>query len=136
MTSRLHRLFELRHEAHLIACIAFLKMNWYSCQAQGEPLRVEIHQRGNRRTLEQNRRYWAVLNEIADQAWVDGKQYDADTWHEHFRRAFIGKNEVVMPSGEIIERGISTTTLNVSEFADFMGKIEAYAAGQLGVVLG
>jgi hypothetical protein len=32
--------------------------------------------------------------------------------------------------------GISTTSLSVAEFAEYVGKVEAYAASELGIELG
>jgi hypothetical protein len=78
---------------------------------------------------------WALLRSISEQAWVDGRQFDSETWHEHFRRTLIGTEEIHLPDGTRIERGISTTTLSVSEFTSFMDRIEQYAAEQLGVVI-
>ena len=131
----LHRVFELRHEAHIIACGAFIRANWKACLDAGEPLVVEIRQRGDRRSREQNKRLHAMLQAISEQAWVNGRQFDAETWKEHFRRTMIGTEEINLPDGTRIERGISTTTLSVGDFAELMVRIEAYAAGQLGVML-
>lgn len=75
-----------------------------------------------RRRSIQNRRYWAVLNEIADQLG-----YDDETWHHYFARRFIGVKDVRLPDGEIIHVGQSTTELSVGEFTDYMTSIEAWA---------
>jgi hypothetical protein len=132
---KLNRTFEIRHESHIVACGAFIRANWRACLEAGEPLRIEVTQRGDKRSAEQNKRYWALLRSISEQAWVDGRQFDSETWHEHFRRTLIGTEEIHLPDGTRIERGISTTTLSVSEFTSFMDRIEQYAAEQLGVVI-
>lgn len=84
-----------------------------------------------KRTQPQNRRYWGqgVLAQIAAQAVVNGKQYSAETWHEMFKRAFIGVDE--LPNGDVI--GKSSTKLTTAEFCEFCTKVEAYAASELGV---
>ena len=84
-----------------------------------------------KRTLAQNRRYFGrgVLAQIAEQATVNGKLYSAETWHEQFKRMFIGVVE--LPNGEVI--GASSTKLTTAEFCDFCDKVEAYAATELGV---
>jgi hypothetical protein len=132
---KLHRLFEIRHESHIVACGAFIRANWRACLEAGEPLRIEVTQRGDKRSVEQNIRLHALLREIAEQAWINGRQYDMETWKEHFRRSYIGTEEINLPDGTRIERGISTTTLSVSEFASLMDRIEQYASEQLGVVI-
>ena len=84
-----------------------------------------------KRTKAQNRRYWGngVLKQIADQATVNGRLYSAETWHEQFKRQFIGVIE--LPSGEVI--GKSSADLTTAEFCEFSDKVEAYAATELGV---
>lgn len=86
------------------------------------------------RSSEQNRRYWAILNEIAEYA-VHGQKYPADAWHEYFKGRFIGKEEIRLPNGDTLNRPISTTTLDVGQFADYMTQVEAWAAGR-GILLG
>lgn len=84
-----------------------------------------------KRTKAQNRRYWGngVLKQIADQATVNGRLYSAETWHEQFKRQFIGVIE--LPSGEVI--GKSSADLTTAEFCEFCDQVEAYAATHLGV---
>jgi hypothetical protein len=84
-----------------------------------------------RRTKAQNMRYWGngVLKQIADQATVNGKLYSAETWHEQFKRMFIGVIE--LPNGQFI--GMSSTKLSTVEFCEFCDKVEAWAASELGV---
>jgi hypothetical protein len=84
-----------------------------------------------KRTAPQNRRYWGrgVLAQIAEQATVAGKLYAAETWHEQFKRQFIGVIE--LPNGEVV--GKSSTDLTTAEFSDFCAEVEAYAVTELGV---
>ena len=46
-----------------------------------------------------------------------------------FKARLIGLEEV--PDGRSV--GISTTTLSVSDFAEYMTKVEAYAVEELGI---
>ena len=84
-----------------------------------------------KRTKAQNRRYWGggVLAQVAAQAVVNGKQYDAEVWHELLKRKFIGVIE--LPDGSV--QGKSSTDLTTAEFSDFCTRVEAYAASELGV---
>ena len=70
-----------------------------------------------------------MLAQIAEQATVGGKLYAAETWHEQFKRQFIGIIE--LPDGGIV--GKSSTELTTGEFCDFCTQVEAYAATELGV---
>lgn len=84
-----------------------------------------------KRTKPQNRRYWGkgVLAQIAEQATVNGRLFDAETWHEMFKRKFIGVIE--LPDGGI--QGMSSKDLDTSEFAEFCTQVEAFACTDLGV---
>lgn len=113
---------------------------WAAIQQQVFPFLRAVLQGGGRwvltitkrkRTPPQNRRYWGrgVLAQIAEQATVNGKLYDAETWHELFKRKFIGVIE--LPDGSVV--GKSSTGLSTTEFSDFCAQVEAYAAAELGV---
>lgn len=85
---------------------------------------VVIRPLKSKRSQEQNRRYWAMLREIAATVWLDGKQYGDDAWHEYFRQTFIGR--IDLPGGGFI--GETTTRLSVGEFQDYMTRIEHWCA--------
>jgi hypothetical protein len=84
-----------------------------------------------KRTKPQNARYWGggVLTQIASQVTANGKLFSAETWHEQFKRQFIGVIE--LPDGSV--QGMSSTDLNTAEFSEFCTKVEAYACTDLGV---
>jgi len=81
-----------------------------------------------KRSSDQNRRYWSLLNEIAEQLDVRGEKYAADTWHNYFRVRFIGQEEIKLPNGKTLDQPISTTTLDKGSFSEYMTQIEAFAA--------
>lgn len=113
---------------------------WAAIKAQVFPFLASVLQGGGRwvltitrrkRTTPQNRRYWGdgVLAQIAAQATVNGRLYGAETWHEMFKRRFIGVIE--LPDGSVV--GKSSTKLSTAEFSEFCQMVEAYAASELGV---
>ncbi|MDH1291327.1 recombination protein NinB [Comamonas terrigena] len=113
---------------------------WVAIRAQLFPFLAQAFQGFGRwvltvarrkRSRAQNRRYWGqgVLAQIAQQAVVNGRQYDAQTWHELLKRRFIGVVE--LPDGAVV--GASSTRLSPAEFAAFCARVEAYAASELGV---
>lgn len=113
---------------------------WATIKGQVFPFLTQVLQGGGRwvlsisrrkRTKAQNRRYWGngVLKQIAEQAAVNGRLYSAETWHEQFKRQFIGVVE--LPNGEVI--GKSSTSLTTAEFCEFSDQVEAFAASNLGV---
>lgn len=134
MRGSVHRTFILRNDNFAHALWAFLRANWKAMADQGRPLAVTIAEHKVKRNAEQNKKLHAMLNEIAAQAWVQGRQYDAETWKEFYRRRLIGSEEIDLPDGSRMERGISTTTLSVGECAEFIAQMEEDAVTRLGVV--
>lgn len=126
----LHRTFILRSPEQAKLLHAFLKMNAAGCAQAGKPLSVIVSEHKAKRNTLQNARYWALLGEISEQAFVNGKTYSSEVWHEHFARMLIGCQE--LPNGDL--KAISTTTLSVEDFGRYMEKLEAYAARELGVM--
>ena len=94
----------------------------------GDGYELVIRKLKSKRSHEQNKRYWALLRELSAVAWIDGRQYPDQTFHEWFKRQFIGCEESVMPDGKIDIRGISTTALSIEQFGDYMTKIEQWSA--------
>jgi len=131
----LQRIFVLRRPEHLEALDVFVRSNALAMAAAGTPLEVVVREHKSKRSVEQNARLHALLTEIADQVWIRGRKYDVETWKEHFRQKLIGTEEIEMPDGKRLERGISTTTLDVAAFSDFMDQITAHATSELGVIL-
>lgn len=130
----LYREFTLRAPEAWKALAAFVAANAKACIERGRPLRVIVTTDEKKRNAEQNRFYWGlVLTTIAEQSWVEGRQFDKDVWHEHLARKFGVCDEVVLPDGEIVMRRKSTTQMTVGEFSDYLTRVQAYAATELGV---
>lgn len=127
----MQKLFVLREALHLASLVAFLTANWQVFAREGKFLAVTVTFYKSKRSLDQNRRYFgpAVLGAIEDQAWLDGRRYGKESWHEHFKRKFIGVIDI--PGGGV--RAMSSADLNVEEFSIFMQQVEAYAAQDLAV---
>lgn len=131
----LYREFVLRSPAAWQALAQLVAANAKAFIDRGRPLRVIVTEDEKKRTSEANRFYWgAVLTTIAEQAWVDGRQFSKDVWHEHFARLYLPHTEIVTPYGEIVSRRKSTTELTVSEFSEYLQRVQSDAASSLGVM--
>ena len=100
------------------------------------------------RTKDQNRLFWgARLRDISQQAWVSGKQFSGEAWHEWLKREFLpegdeqGFDKLVtkgyqkwawLPNGERDCIG-STTKLTTLGMTRYMTECEAHCAQELGV---
>lgn len=132
-TLPLHRVFVLSSESSARALWAFLKANWRALADSKKPLAVTVMHYKPRRTDAQNARLHAMLQEIAAQAWVDGKQYSAAAWKEFYRRQFLPVERVELPGGAVKEETTSTRDLDLEAFAEFMTRVEQHAVAELGV---
>lgn len=111
------------------------------------PLEILIREEKKTRRLDQNALMWVgPLADIADQAWVEGRRFSAEVWHEHFKREYLPEDDDpergdltkdgyrkydVTPAGERVLVG-STTQLTVKGFARYLTQVEAEGAS-LGV---
>jgi hypothetical protein len=105
----------------------------------GRRMRALFEEVGDDRSAQQARYYWgACLRDISEQAVILGERWTAEAWHELFKRQFLGYEiKKVKVAGRrkatIIRRLRSTTGLSVRKFSDYLDKIQAFAATDLGV---
>lgn len=125
----------LRGDTQAQSLWAFLKQNWRAMADAGKPLAVSITEAKSKRSSDQNRRYWSLITEVAEQAWVDGKQFSKDAWHELLARKFGVCKEITLPDGEIVLVRESTGDMDVATFTAYMTRIEVFAAQELGLEL-
>lgn len=109
-----------------------------------KPLQVVVSEYKAPRKLDQNALMWAgPLKNIAEQAWLDGKQFSADCWHHYFKVQLLPEEfdpELCLedyrkweydPAGDRILVG-STTRLTKKGMAQHIEAIHAFGAS-LGV---
>lgn len=116
-----------------------LRMYWSNAVeplvAGGKNVRVIISSEEAKRNNAQNARYFGfVLKHITEQAWVSGQQFDQKVWHEYVGEKFGVMEDVTLPDGRMVTRRKSTTEMSVREFAEYMTKVEVFAAQELGVM--
>lgn len=86
--------------------------------------RIIIEKADKERTDAQNRFYWAILNDIAEQTGNDNEDL-----HTHFKARFL-QDHATNPA-----RIKSTTELNVMEFNRYIDKILEFVGSQYGIVV-
>ncbi len=137
--------FVLNHPMRADIAAQFIASNWKEMFASGHPMAVRCYEHKERRTLEQQSLMWIRLGEIAEQAWVGGRQFSAEVWHEHAKREYLPDEDgptkrcrkgyskwALLPSGERSLIG-STTQLTTFGMAEYMEQLMAYGATELGV---
>ncbi len=140
---RTFRLVGIEQRDRLLALVGNLPLDAL------KPLEVVIREEKKARKLDQNALYWAgPLRDIAEQAWVHGRQFSAEVWHEHFKREFLPEfiDAITVlsdhvkdgyhkwartPGGDRVLIG-STTQLTVKGMSAYLEQVYAYGAN-LGV---
>jgi hypothetical protein len=79
-----------------------------------------------KRSLEQNRLYWAILSDISEQV-VPGKAYEPSVWHEYLRALFLSERVMELPDGSIKMLEPSTAELNLADFSQYVEKVIQWA---------
>lgn len=125
----LARTFVLRTEGNTAALWTFLKQNAKAMAEANKPLAVTISEHKERRSLPQNKRYFALLTAVHEQVWIGGRQFDPEVWHEEFKNQFAPKEE--SPSGGMI--AMSTARMDVEQFSAYMLAVELHAMTEMNV---
>jgi hypothetical protein len=127
----LHAMIVLRTPENLKQAGAIINSNWLFCAQQNRPLAVEVFEHKAKRNTRQNRLYWAIVGQITEQAWLEGKQWPNHVWHDYLAGRFIGFTEGM--NGRKVP--VSTTDLSVAEFATYVEQVQSFAVDELGIEL-
>jgi ferric-dicitrate binding protein FerR (iron transport regulator) len=131
----IERTFVLTNPERAAQAWGFVKANAKAMADAGKPLELTVSEHKKKRSGQQNRRHWAIVTQIAENAWTDGRQHSKEVWHEYLARKFGIMREMTLPDGEIVLSRVSTSDMDADEFNKMMGQIEAYAAQELGIEL-
>jgi hypothetical protein len=109
------------------------------------PVEFVLREPVKARKQSQNDLMWSgPMADIAEQAYVEGRTYSAEVWHEYFKEQYLPeeydaelckegyKKWAMRPDGKRVLVG-STTQLTIKGFAQYLTQIEAYGAS-LGVM--
>lgn len=107
--------------------------------ADGKRVRMRCEEAKDVRSLRQNAFLWAhVYCEISLQAKIVGERWISEAWHELFKRMFLGyryeREEIAgVPGAKAVRILRSTTELSVRDMSQYIEKVLAYGATDLGV---
>jgi len=103
------------------------------------------------RSSSANARHWAaIMKDLSEQAYVEGKQFSVEIWHSFLKAKFLPNPEdeniamlvknpekyqlfAELPDGTVECVG-STTQLTVRGFSEYMEAVQAWAASECGVM--
>lgn len=134
----LSRTFVLRGPDQKRLLFNFLKENADTMAEQGKPLEVRVTIWKPKATDPQRALIWIINQQVADQAWVQGRRFSAECWHEQIKRELLPDETRkgvpkwnFLPNGER-ELNMSTEDLDREEKTLYIEKYLARAA-ELGV---
>lgn len=91
--------------------------------------RVEVVQHQDKRTLSQNKLYWAIATEIARETG-----HTPDEIHEYCKATFLPKR-IVSFDGKDTEIVGSSAELDKPAFSEYVERVMAWAASDFGIVV-
>lgn len=97
---------------------------------EGQIWDIRIAEWEPRRSVEANRRLWA-LHKLA----ADATGHSIDEMHEFCKLKFLPRS-IVKVKGEEMEVAGRSSKLSTKDFRDFMDAVEAFYISELGVLLG
>ncbi len=80
------------------------------------------------RTLDQNARLWAMLNDVSAQVVWHGRKLSSDEWKIVFSAALTKQDVIPGIDGGFVAMGQSTSKMTKRELSDLMELIAAFGA--------
>jgi len=108
------RSFKIRDRAMLMRVASMLSKMLVS---EERPLLVEISDWKAPKTEAQRNTFHSFLRDVAENLLVDGRKFSLEAWKEHFVSKYLGEVEIVLPTGEIRKRRMSTEEANVEQYS-------------------
>jgi hypothetical protein len=81
--------------------------------------------REEKRSTEQNSRYWKLLSLLAEKP-VQGNKFGSELWHIYFKFKYIGADDFKLPNGKVINQAKSTADLDKVQFNNYMTEVEVW----------
>lgn len=94
-----------------------------------KPWRIEVNPHRARRSPEQNALLWALYTEVAS-----GTGHTPEEIHEACKRLFLPPKTIVI-ADQVVQIPGSTAKLDTREFSEFVERVQAWAASEIGVSL-
>lgn len=85
-----------------------------------------VELRPAKRSIEQNRYYWAILTDISEQI-VMQKPYEPSIWHEYLRSLYLPERMIDLPDGSVKMLEPSTAELRKDDFSEYLEKVIKFA---------
>ena len=94
------------------------------------PVELVLRRPKNQRSLDQNRRLWAVLSDVSRQVEWYGRYLPKEAWKDIFSAALERQDVVPGLEGGFVMIGGRTSKMTKQRFADLLTLIDAFGAEQ------
>ena len=92
------------------------------------PVELVLRRPKNQRSLDQNRRLWAVLSDVSRQVEWYGRYLSKEAWKDIFSAALERQDVVPGLEGGFVMIGGRTSKMTKQRFADLLTLIDAFGA--------
>ena len=92
------------------------------------PVELVLRRPKNQRSLDQNRRLWAVLSDVSRQVEWYGRDLPKEAWKDIFSAALERQDVVPGLEGGFVMIGGRTSKMTKQRFADLLTLIDAFGA--------
>lgn len=93
-----------------------------------KPVTIEVKVVGGKRSLSQNNLYWVWLKALADKFSEKSGPYSKEDMHDLMRHLYLGYEDRRIGNTVIGHQLSSTSDLEPGNMAEYLSKIEAWAA--------
>lgn len=97
---------------------------------EGKPVEISLGRLRANRSLKANAYLWSIYRLIAQETGND-----EETIHKTMKGMFLPLEDLVLPNGETIKTLGSTRHLDTVAFGEFIERIKAFAASELGITV-
>lgn len=134
--AEVYREIVLRGRADWAEVVSTVRAAAPSMARDGRPLRVILADEDQDRLETQVKAYWSLIIEpISEQVWVDGRRFVPKAWHLHMKNLYLPARELRLPDGSLkfVQPSIARGEITVGQMSEYMTKVAAHAASELGV---
>ena len=85
---------------------------------------------GSGRTLEQNKKMWAMLHDVAKQVRWHGQKLSAEDWKHVFSASIKGQRIVPGLDGELVVLGVSTSNESIKFMSEMIELMYSFGSEQ------
>ena len=93
-----------------------------------KPVQIDISLYKKRRSLDQNAKMWAMLQDVSDQVEWHGERLSKESWKDMFTASLKRQKAVPGLDGGFVVLGARTSEMSTSDISDLIEIMNAFAS--------